>query len=169
MPENVIPSEPSDCAQYPTALSHLGAVAVVGKVVRAPGAGASDDILRRQARDARAKGRRRAAALEGQQVGAETGDVRGRHAGAGNAVGGTRGADPCGDDAGAGGEDVDDGSVVGPRRLVVTAVRRSDGADCRGRGGRNVTGVDAVVAGCNGYEHTGVDGGSDSIVSRGAV
>lgn len=76
-------------------------------------------------------------------------DVGGRHAGAGDDVGGRVGADPRREGVDAGGEDVDDAAVVAPRGLGVVDGDGADGDGLGGAGGRVALCVDAVVACCD--------------------
>jgi hypothetical protein len=88
---------------------------------------------------------------------------RGTRDGVGTAV------EPCGQDGDTGGEDVDDGAVVGERSKFVRAVGGTDGEDsglgCRGRS----SSIDSLVTGGNSEEDTSSDGVGGSGVDRGGL
>lgn len=79
------------------------------------------------------------------------------HGGTRDGVGGRVGADPRGQNVGAGGEDIDEGTEVGVRGKGVSRGGGTDSAGGGLGGGRVAGGVGSVVTGGDGQEDTGAD------------
>lgn len=146
-----------------------GGVAVEGKLVDGTGGNAREDARVGAAGNVGAESSGGLLAEEGEEVGAETGDVGSGHGSARDGVLGAGGADPGRGDGSAGGEDVDNGAVVG---VGGNGISRGGGADSADGGlgsGRVVGGVGTVVAGGDSEEDTGLNHGGSGAVGGGRV
>lgn len=90
--------------------------------------------------------------------------MRCRHGGTRDGVGGAVGADPGREDAGARGEQVNDGTVVGKGRNAPVLVNSTDGEGVGSRGGRGVGSVHGVVTGGHDGQDTGGVSSVDGVV-----
>ena len=146
-----------------------GGVAVEGKEVDGAGGDARESAGLSGVLDVLAESSGGALAVAAVEVGSETGNVGRGHRGTGDGGGAGGAADPGREDGGAGGEDVDDGAVVGEGRA---GIRGGGGTDSAGRGGRGrgvVGSVGVVVTGGDGKEVAGVGDGSGGAVDGGGV
>lgn len=132
-------------------------VAVEGKVVLGARGNTGDLALGGGALNVSAESSRGLGTLKSQVVGTETSDVGSGHGGTRDGVGGRVGADPRGQNVGAGGEDVDEGTEVGVRGKSISRGGGTDSAGGGLRGGRVAGGVGTVVSGGDGQEDTGAD------------
>lgn len=89
---------------------------------------------------------------------------RSSHGGAGDGPGSGGGADPGGENVGAGSENIDQSPKVRKGGADVVDVSSTDGADGWLGGGAEAGGVLVVVASSDGDESTGLDGLCDCVV-----
>lgn len=139
----------------------LGA-SVEEDVVGAAGAGAGDAAGGGEGSDA--GGDVSGGSAESLKVQDKASNVRGGHGGSRDGVGGSVGADPGGEDRGAGGEDVEDGAVVGEGRAGPVGGDGADGDGRGSRGGRGVGGIDVAVAGGDDRDDVAGEGRVDGVV-----
>jgi hypothetical protein len=131
-------------------------VAVESKVVLGAALDAGDLVLSGKSLQTGGESSRALLALKSENVGSQTGNVGSSHRGTRNGVG--TAVEPGGQDGDTGGEDVDDGAVVGERSQSVRAVSGTDGEDSGLGSGRRTGSIGTIVTGGIGEENTGRDG-----------
>lgn len=136
---------------YFTLSRRLTLVVVVGKSVDSARGNAAQDTLVGGGSDVAA-----AVAVgnlsKTHEVGSETSNVGSSHGGSRDGL--DTAANPGGLDISSGGENINGTAVVGEAGAAVVAVRSTDGADRRLRGGRGVGSISVVVAGSDSNEDT---------------
>ena len=140
-------------------------LSVLSKEVVGASADAADDALEGEATDVLAEAS--GGLTEAQEVGTETGDVRGGHRGAGERAGGATNVGA--ENADTGSVDVDETAVVGEGSDAVRAVGGGDSADGGLRSGGDGAGIDGdtedvTVTSGNGDEDASVNESSSGVV-----